>query len=789
MKQSFGQKGAGGRFLALALALIMLCSVLVPAYAAVVDEQGVAEQNEPAATGSVTYIFYVGGETVQEVKVASGEALTKPTDPNAPEGEVFKGWFVDNDLNKPFTFGTTVSTHADEAVHLYAHFETAVAASTEQQPAAPEQPAAPGTSEEPKQPETNTPTDGGEENKGEQGSTENNENQTGENQNTENTGKNTGDTTTSDPTTPTDPVPPIEPIVPAEAVPAEGKVQPVDEFYNRLMACATLDEINAILNNLTEEEDALLEQFTEEQNAALEDKMAEFGAYGIDTLDDKSYSTPQNSTLKIAVDVSSTINSATITKCNPPVTGFSVAPYTEYTDDYDSVERGLSFTIGENVPVNDYTLTVQYTYLDYSGGGFPTDPGGSSSKTETITIKLKVTQEQAQVYYLKTPTSNPDSNATSQWGDCVGSGTVDTTGATWTNDKNIFSPLAYVRSMPDDMVDQEDGMWLLPKDKYPAHFTAIYNAYKSALGKELGITLESEDDIKAIYLVPYKISRNNNTTPDKHIDCTISVKTTKVFAAVFLVTMPDETVEQVDAKNYKKDSAIKKTGEAPTDNAGKYPATKTVNGITYVFDGWYNEVGDKVTDEEWKNYYPNDAELADGTVYFKAKYVPATTSVTISKLATGTLGSTEKEFTFTYKVYGKDGDEIETGIYPEDSTAEKQEFTLKGNGTDSVKISNLPVGGKITFTEETYEGYTLYYQLGVDASDYDATQRRPASGRSYTFTIESSDEGNKILFINDKDPVPDTGILLDSWPYILALAFVTAGAVLTLAHKRRRDVD
>lgn len=787
MKQSFGQKGAGGRFLALALALIMLCSVLVPAYAAVVDEQGVAEQNEPAVTGSITYIFHVG-ETVQEVKVASGEALTKPTDPDAPEGEVFKGWFVDNDLNKPFTFGTTVSTHADEAVHLYAHFETAVAASTEQQPAAPEQPAAPGTSEEPKQPETNPPTDGGEENNGEQGSTENNENQNGENQNTENNGENTGNTTTpSDPTTPTDPVTPTEPIIPAEPQPAEGEVQPVDELYNRLMACATLDEINAILNNLTEEEDALLEQFSEEQNAALEDKMAEFGAYGIDTLDDESYSTPQNSTLKIAVDVSSTINSATITMCTPTVTGFSVAPY---TDDYDSVERGLSFTIGENVPVNDYTLTVQYTYLDYSVRGFPTYPGGSYSKTGTITIKLKVTQEQAQVYYLKTPTSDPDSNATSQWGDCVDNGTVDTTGATWTKDKNIFSPLAYVRSMPDDMVDQKDGTWRLPKDKYPSHFTAIYNAYKSALGKELGITLESEADIEAIYLVPYKISRNNNTTPDKHIDCKISIKAKGVFAVVFEVTMWDGTVKQPDSRNYKANSAIDITTKAPTGALGDYPETKTVNGITYVFDGWYNEAGVKVTDDKWNtDYYPSEAELADGTVYFKAKYVPATTSVTISKLATGKLGSTDKEFTFSYEVYDKDNNEITTGLYPENATEQEQKFTLKGNGTDSVKISNLPVGGKITFTEETYEGYTLYYQLGVDASGYDATQRTPANGRLYTYPIESSDEGNKILFINDKDPVPDTGLSLDSWPYLLALCFVTLGAVVTLARGRRRDVD
>ena len=787
MKQSFGQKGAGGRFLALALALIMLCSVLVPAYAAVVDEQGVAEQNEPAATGSVTYIFHVG-ETVQEVKVASGEALTKPTDPNAPEGEVFKGWFVDNDLNKPFTFRTTVSTHADETVHLYAHFADAQPASTEQQDE--QQPAAPGTSEEPKQPETNTPTDGGEENNSEQGSTENNENQTGENQNTENNGENTGDTTTpSEPTTPTDPVTPVEPIVPAEVQPTEGEVQPVDELYNRLMACTTLEEINAILNNLTEEENALLEQFTEEQNAALEDKMAEFGAYGIDTLDDESYSTPQNSTLKIAVDVSSTINSATITKCTPHVTGFSVAPY---TDDYDSVERGLSFTIGENVPVNDYILTVQYTYLDYSGGGFPTYPGGSYSKTETITIKLKVTQEQAQVYYLKTPTSKRDSNDTSEWGTCVGNGTVNTTGATWKDDKNIFSPIAYVLTMPDGMVDNKDGTWELPKEKFSTHFTAIFTAYKAKLESDLGVTLDSEDEIEAIYLTPYKISKNNSTVPDKHIDCTISVKTTKVFAAVFLVTMPDGTVEQVDAKNYKKEATttIAKTDKAPTGTSGTYPETITNNGITYVFDGWYDEDENKVTDDKWNNgYAPSEDELADGTVYFKAKYVPATTSVTISKLATGKLGSTDKEFTFSYEVYDKDNNEITTGLYPDNATEQEQKFTLKGDGFASVTISNLPVGGKITFTEETYEGYTLYYQLGVDAAGYDATRRTSANSRSYTHTIESSDGENKILFINDKDPVPDTGLTLDSWPYLLALCFVTLGAVVTLARGRRRDVD
>lgn len=801
MKQSFGQKRAGGRFLALALALIMLCSVLVPVYAEAVDEQGAVEnQNEPVLAG-VTYIFHVGETEYQKVKVLSGSVLTKPADPEAPEGRTFKGWFLAD--GQEFTsFDKEVSTSKDETVALYAHFEAAQPAAEQQEEQKSEQqPDTPApTPEEPKQPET----EGGEESKDEQGSdTENNENQNNENQN-----ENTGDTTTggeattpSEPTTPTEPVAPIEPIVPAEGENTEGEnlegeqqtiyttdAQTVEELYDRLLAATSLEEMNSLIDNLTEAQKELLDQFDETKNAALTAKMDELGAYDFVTLADT-----YKATVKQAGSTKVVLYTANYTSTpapqsisfQPAVSGISMTGYKSSDD------RGLTISATNGVKTGTYTLTVTYKKTQYSS-------------TTTAVIELTVTGEEAQVFYLTSPSYSADTNVTNMWGDLSGTygyGKVDTAGATWKkgdkgDSENTFNVKDYVKGMPTGMEDQGDGSWLMPKEKFSAAYSIIFKQYQSELQKQYGsnITLQ-ESDITAIYLTPYKISRNNGDTPDKHIDCKVDVKLENFYTARFYVIRPDENGKEnmVEAQFHRKDESVTKTNAAPTTSTGRYPEELVIGGVTYVFDGWYKndntfQAENKLADSAW-DYKPTSEDLAKGTVEFFAHYVPKTTGVTVSKLATGKLGSTDKEFTFTYKVFDKEEKEITTGIYPEGSTAEKQEFTLKGDGTETVTISNLPVGGKITFTEETYEGYTLYYQLGVDASGYDASQRNPANGRSYTYTIESSDEGNKILFINDKNPIPDTGILLDSWPYLIALAFVMAGAILTFAQRRRRDVD
>lgn len=783
MKQSFGQKGAGGRFLALALALIMLCSVLVPAYAAVVDDQGVAEQNEPAVTGSIKYIFHANGETT-EVTVPTGSTLTKPTDPTDPNGKTFIGWFVSNDENRPFTsFDIPVSTTSDETVELYAHFADAQPASTEQQDeqqsAAPEQPAAPGTSEEPKQPETNTPTDGGEENKGEQGSTENNENQTGENQNTENNGENTGDTTTpSDPTTPTDPVTPVEPIVPAEAQPTEGEVQPVDELYNRLMACATLDEINAILNNLTEEENALLEQFTEEQNATLEAKMNEFGAYETATLDETVYEIEQGANQKIKID--SGRWGPQDVSYSPKVNGITVDSYGKYSD-----EKGIVVNVSDDTVVGIYGLTIKYTIYTYN-----------SSRAYTRVIKVKVTESKAQVYYLISPDANAKSNDTSIWGEAILSGLVDTAGATWEDGdggekKNIYSPIPYVKGMPAGMTKQEDGSgaWLMPNmETYATHYEAIFKAYQKKLADALKISADElkQSDITAIYLTPYKISRNNSTTPDKHIDCKVSIKTDNFYTARFWVDLPNGggNFDLIETQFYRRNEKISKTTLAP-DN-GKYAETLEVDGVTYVFDGWYkndqrfqseNKVSYK-DNTKWP-YSPSENDLITGSVDFYAHYIPKTTSLTVTKEIGGNLITSGGSFTFEYTVT-KDGETI----IPAEG-AEKPTIIVTAGG-EGVTIPDLPVGATVTLKELNADAYHTWYQ---DTQTFDKNNRGDESEDKQHTTPALVSGDNYVVCYNEKDIIPDTGLSLDSWPYLLALCFVTLGAVVTLARGRRRDVD
>ena len=46
-----------------------------------------------------------GGSTVDDIVVMQGATLTKPSDPTK-EGYIFDGWYIDNDVNKPFDFSS-----------------------------------------------------------------------------------------------------------------------------------------------------------------------------------------------------------------------------------------------------------------------------------------------------------------------------------------------------------------------------------------------------------------------------------------------------------------------------------------------------------------------------------------------------------------------------------------------------------------------------------------------------------------------------------------------------------
>lgn len=170
--------------------------------------------------------------------------------------------------------------------------------------------------------------------------------------------------------------------LPATEDSAEDTAEPAT-LYDRLMACETLDEVNAILDNLTEAEEAEMDAFTEEQNAALTEKMDALGAYGVDTLEDSTYT--------IAPGGSKTVSKS------KSFYSYSFVSYTSYNDGISVVgtNSGYEINVNEDVVPGTYTLTVNYTYKGSITGNVSnesdtitvivTSSGSSSGGTTTIT--------------------------------------------------------------------------------------------------------------------------------------------------------------------------------------------------------------------------------------------------------------------------------------------------------------------------------------------------------------------------------------------------------------------
>ena len=531
-----------------------------------------------------------------------------------------------------------------------------------------------------------------------------------------------------------------------EEIPTE--TNPVDALFEKLMACTTMAEMNDVQKAMTSEEWALAAQFTEEQNYALSVKVNELNGYAVATLEtynynieivqgDEKYQSIEGTMRKEGFTSSCTLG-ADITA--------------EFNEVYDGYGYGYGYNIlvGANVDPGTYTLTVEYQTYERNNGW--------QNNQDIITITVTEAEaEPAMIFYLKSPTSDPISNETDQWGNTIGNGTVKTNGATWVEYKNIFSPGQYVISMAEGMVKQADGSWLLPNDgRYTEHYQAIFEAYQSELEEQLGVRLDSVEDIKAIYLTPYKISKNNYTNPDKHIDCTISVKTQEFFTAKFWVTLPDGTQNLVEAKNYREGSNVAKTTLAPAD--GTYPETMTMNGITYRFDGWYNEANQRVDDANWP-YEPNETELKNGTVEFYARYVQSGANLTVQKTVSGNMYDANKKFAFTVTVDG-----VET------------EFNL---GKDETKTITVPVNAAVTVTENP-DGYTYSFVSITEG----VTKENTTYGVSFTMPAKDV----TVVINNDKTVKVDTGVSLETLPYILILGVVAVGVVL-MVRRRRHGYD
>lgn len=155
---------------------------------------------------------------------------------------------------------------------------------------------------------------------------------------------------------------------------------------------------------------------------------------------------------------------------------------------------------------------------------------------------------------------------------------------------------------------------------------------------------------------------------------------------------------------------------------------------------------------------------------------------TISKTVTGMLGDTNKAFNFTItKADGTPVNITESNIEITDNTKAVWQgdgkFTLKDGA--SITFKNLP-SGEYKIAEDDYSGEKYETSYVVDSGE-------PHSGKDAAVTMSGTNM--KLAFTNHCKLIPDTGVLLDTLPYIVILAVVAGGVALLMLRKHRKEDD
>ena len=157
-------------------------------------------------------------------------------------------------------------------------------------------------------------------------------------------------------------------------------------------------------------------------------------------------------------------------------------------------------------------------------------------------------------------------------------------------------------------------------------------------------------------------------------------------------------------------------------------------------------------------------------------------SLSVKKTVTGIMGDQQKEFTVKVTFTAPEGDTVREAITYVDGTETKTiaagegwtgskevEITLKHDET--VTFTNIPYGVTYTVVENDY---TSEADGGYDAASYNFDDNNKK--------IDTASEN--VTITNNKDGNIDTGINMDSMPYILLLAVACMGLFVFISKKR-----
>ena len=317
----------------------------------------------------------------------------------------------------------------------------------------------------------------------------------------------------------------------------------------------------------------------------------------------------------------------------------------------------------------------------------------------------------------------------------------------------------------------------------------------------LGAPAFAEDDKDASFNKIYKLENADTTSPAETFTFNFSKgQVTDAAEGTVAPAIPDATVSFA-------------AGEAVTNAGLTKPVTVALSDITWPSVGIYtydvkevpgstpgvtysnDTLKMKVTvayDDQTQTYYTAFVTMslvdADGdgqtdvkTGAFENTYSAG--SLAVTKTVTGNMGDRDKYFAINVTLTGEDGKTypnqytVSGGSKLIDGTAEGTTTSISVNGKshtfylkhdETFTIKNLPYGVTYTVAEADYttEGYEEAEIIFPD-------QNKKIDPASETVTIT-----------NNKQATVDTGIVLDSLPYVLLLVLSIGGAVLFLLKRR-----
>lgn len=348
---------------------------------------------------------------------------------------------------------------------------------------------------------------------------------------------------------------------------------------------------------------------------------------------------------------------------------------------------------------------------------------------------------------------------------------------------------------------KNEGTYTVPKGQYLTRFffAAIDTATSSTHGHSVGNLL---DDVWFSQNVAPPTSGTGRVTVTKKFYGLTEDEAKTVASSGFISYRQGSASQALTEVDFSRDNWVSGTD----DNGASYIS------VSHVFD----EVVEANTDYTY--YFAEDVSKADVNGYrrtntlvdgvegttgsvtmnkehsnqsitFSNFYEKSTADVTLTKHVTGLMGDTHKGFTFS--ITGLDGNNVTL-----ENNGNLSNFTLMHN--EIVTLKNVPVGIVFAVVEtlNADSGYetkatghdtdatrTFYYKLVLE----DGEQKLMACDADGSH--EKEQEGLAITVTNHCGLLPDTGVLLDTLPYIVILAVVAGGVALLMLRKHRKEDD